>query len=321
MNVQDDKGFFKLAVWCLVFTYLVIIAGAVVRATGSGMGCPDWPKCFGKWIPPTDVSELPANYQEIYKHRGYSDTSFNVYHTWTEYVNRLCGATLGVLLIFLSFRSLKFRKSNRTVTILSFFILFLTMFQGWLGAKVVYSNLSPYKITVHMLIALVILYLVIFLLTLIRSGKDIIRISKPVQFWGYVLLALILIQVIFGTQVREEVDEINARMSGMERETWVDQLGIFFYIHRSYSIVLLGFTLFFMLKVIRATGLKLEYKVAVIVLMSLIVLEALTGVILSYFGLPGLIQPVHLVLAAVIFGYLSFLLLFPGITSSESLSE
>ena len=49
--------------------------------TGSGMGCPDWPKCFGSWIPPTNISELPINYKEIYSNRGYDKLDFNVFNT------------------------------------------------------------------------------------------------------------------------------------------------------------------------------------------------------------------------------------------------
>lgn len=313
-----SNSFFKLAVWCLVMTYIVIIAGAVVRATGSGMGCPDWPKCFGQWVPPTDVSELPANYQEIYKDRGYSDTSFNVYHTWTEYANRLCGATLGFLLIILAFRSLRYRKQFGFITVLCFTLLILTSFQGWIGAKVVSSNLAPYKITIHMLIALIIVFLMVYLLTRIRPGKEILSISTGVKTAGFILLALILIQILMGTQVREEVDELNKRLAGTQRETWISQLGIWFYVHRTFSLLLMGFCLYFVTKVLRSGLANLEYKVAAIVLLSLIVFESLTGVILNYFAIPGLIQPVHLVLASIIFGYLCFLLLFPGVAQQES---
>ena len=103
--------------------FLVIIAGGVVRMTQSGMGCPDWPKCFGRWIPPTNANQLPSDFEKYLKTQDI-DHSFNAWHTWIEYINRLLGALLGIF-IFIhfvwSFR--KFRKTNKQILLFSFLLM------------------------------------------------------------------------------------------------------------------------------------------------------------------------------------------------------
>ena len=129
----------RLTIISIIIVYIVILAGATVRMTGSGMGCPDWPKCFGYLIPPTDRSDIEwkknHNYKKnqiiifndslIYANKDFKSSTyigrenwsnytkhdyskFNVYHTWIEYINRLIGAIAGLSVLILFINSLKF---------------------------------------------------------------------------------------------------------------------------------------------------------------------------------------------------------------------
>src|SRR5690606_27411099 len=83
------SSFQRWALLTTACTYLLIGIGGLVRATGSGLGCPDWPKCFDRWMPPTDVSQVPSHIDPAL---------FNFAKAWTEYLNRLAGVTVGILI-------------------------------------------------------------------------------------------------------------------------------------------------------------------------------------------------------------------------------
>ena len=273
---------------------LVIIAGAVVRMTQSGMGCPDWPKCFGMWVPPTNASQLPPDFEKYLKAQDI-DHTFNVYHTWIEYINRLLGALLGVFIIghfVFSFR--KFWKNNRVIVLLSFLLLVAVGVQGWLGKQVVDANLAVVKITIHMIVALLIAAIPLIIISKL-STQEKIR-DTPLSIIATLMIVIILAQIILGTQVREQIDEISKSLNYSQRELWIERLDNIFIIHRSFSwLVLLGSILLF----IRSKKYSFLKKNLMFV-MSCVFITIALGLIMAYLNMPALAQPLHLLLASLL---------------------
>lgn len=269
------------------------------------MGCPDWPKCFGQWIPPTHVSQLPENYQEIYAHRGYENEPFNAVKTWTEYINRLVGVTVGFLVIGAVALSLGWWRADRLIPLASLFALFMTGFAGWLGKIVVEQNLSPVTVSIHMISALLIVSALIYAIA--RAGKyDLARIDadavRPVALLTLACLALTVIQFSFGVQVRQGIDAALAALGADARTEWLAETGILFYIHRSFSIVVLGANAVLAYGVCTRARQVRQAIVAVCFIMGAIIFEIASGAILYYGGFPAPLQPPHLLLATVLFG-------------------
>ena len=340
-----NKLFNRLTKTSLVLIYLVIVAGAIVRMTGSGMGCPDWPKCFGYLIPPTEESELLfISFQDYNKGEMIIYNSENLYtakkdfksnefinlsnwslyekhdyvvynpvHTWIEYINRLIGAIAGIPILLFTLISIYYWKDYKYLTIISILTVLGMAFQAWLGKTVVDSNLAPYKITIHMLMALVIVGLILGLIVQTKKGDFVNnKLFKNLVIFSIVLT---LIQVVLGTQVREFVDE-KVKSIGYDKANWLTDVPIKFYIHRSFSIVVLlvNFYLFYLNKKLRLGFNKLSYVII------LIGVEILTGILMYYFDFPVLSQPIHLVIATIIFG-LQFYILLEYLLRNKSIKQ
>lgn len=320
----------------LVLIYLVVIAGSFVRITGSGMGCPDWPKCFGQWVPPTDEAQLPENYIEDFKDNrivkiekfsrflvsiGMEESAntimndetlldeqpFNAKRTWTEYINRLLGflAGNGMLLAFI-WMLLYFRK--RKWILLAIANLVLMGFQAWFGSIVVASNLVPWTITVHMFLALLIIALQLLLIKWLNDdtsnqAKSTYILPNYIKALIFSSGIIITYQMFLGTQVREMIDELTKM--GFGREDWTTQLGLPFYIHRSFSwlvLILIGILTW------KNEQIGLKHKVIRIIFL-LLSLELISGVLLAYADMPGLVQTSHLLFASILFGLFIWLML------------
>ncbi len=335
MYPSSEKRFLKVNKLAIITLFALIFAGGVVRSSGSGMGCPDWPRCFGQFIPPTEVSQLPANYKEKFVARrvaknqkfakmldvfGYGDLAgrirndqtilkpeeFNVAKTWTEYINRLIGVLCGFFLTGCALLSTIYIKSRKRIFYLSLLNLVLVGFQGWLGSIVVSTNLLAWVVTIHMLIALVILAISIYTYFQARIFRDrhILANKAAGRLKGLVVLAVILtiIQITLGTEVREQIDAIADEMNHLNRSEWVAGVGLNFEIHRDLAIlvVFINVLLFFLIRknyVLNGSQFKyISYTVA------LIVMQIITGLVLSYLALPPVAQAAHILLACLLFG-------------------
>lgn len=278
----------KVALTTVGATVFLIFVGGLVRATGAGLGCPDWPKCFGMWIPPLTASELPAQFDP---------SQFNVYKTWTEYINRLIGVIIGLLVTVTFLLSFNYRKKEPAVFYSSGAAFLLVLLQGWLGGQVVITGLSAGLITLHMLLAMLIMMTLIYAvfkafareITIVLSPQ----LSRVLYITVIVLMISTFIQLILGTQVREVIDVLKNLSDPPPREIWITRVGLIDEVHRTFSWVVLaaGGVLFYITKW-RTQSMLLE-RLAIVIL-GLIVLQIITGAGLYYLALPPVYQVVHL---------------------------
>ena len=315
----------------LVLVLLVILAGSLVRMTGSGMGCPDWPKCFGYFIPPTDISQIEwksntnfkkgiiikfeerlifakedfksGNYIDLnnwndYTKHDYSD--FDPVKTWIEFLNRLVGVVAGLATLSMFFLSITLWRKKKTIFFISLAIVLGMGFQAWLGKLVVDSNLAPYKITTHMLMALVIVSLLIYSIFLVRGNiYNIVVQNNSLKILIVFSVIISLIQITIGTQVREFVDIQYESFGPEKKEMWLTNPNFYFYFHRSFSILifLVNLILFYL-------AYKKKMFLGIIEkIMFIIFLEIVVGIAMYYGDFPLLSQPIHLILATLLFSY------------------
>ena len=330
------NSLYRKTIISIVIVYLVILAGGIVRMTGSGMGCPDWPKCFGFLIPPTERSQLEwksnseynknqiviideklfyandkfkskskfemSNWSEYTKH-DYS--KFNVYHTWIEYINRLIGAIAGLSVLILFVNSLKFLKTKKIITGLSFLALIAIIFQAWLGKMVVDSNLTANTITVHMLMAIILLFILFSILAISNPSKKRVKISRNISILVLISIVLLLIQIITGTEVRKFIDIKMELLNYTEKERWIENISSSFSFHRSFSwaIIIVNSLIYFYA---RKRGLKLKI---INIVNTLIFFQISSGIIMYYFHFPFSSQPIHLLISTMIISIQFYFLL------------
>ncbi|WNJ16606.1 COX15/CtaA family protein [Pontibacter sp. G13] len=285
----------------------LVLVGSVVRMTGSGMGCPDWPTCFGQIIPPTDISQLPADYKTRFAVSGREIADFDPFKTWVEYVNRLVGVAIGLLGIVTVVLSFFANKHQRGVFGWSLIGFVLILVSAGVGAYVVKTHLSEGLVTIHMLIALLVVaaFMIAFLLAWkghVPHYSSVDGKGKQIMIGlGVLSVCMILSQVLMGTQVREQVDML-AKVTGSDsRSTWISSLNSPYQIHQlfHYALAVVMLAWGYVMR-----GILREQRVVwtlFVGLVALLVMEAALGIGMHRLDIPAWMQPLHLMLATMLF--------------------
>jgi len=342
MISKSEQRFIRINFITIVITLIVILAGGIVRSTGSGMGCPDWPKCFDQYVPPTKLSQLPSDYKEKYaagrikKNERFANflermgkveladsirhdksitvpEEFNPAKTWTEYLNRLAGFFAGIFLLLTAVYSFVYRKNATRIVVLSILNIFLVGYQAWLGSIVVSTNLMQWIITVHMLLALVILAISIYTYNYAKQLHTPPSVIMYRILWlkGFLFftVALSIAQIVLGTEVREAIDVISKSSAFNNRTNWISKAGQIFNYHRDLAIlVTIANAIVYKMVMDRFSG-KAEPLVTAKIIMVTLLVQLLTGFALAYIALPPVAQALHILFSTLLFSLQFYLYL------------
>ena len=304
------RGFRRIAVAAASATFLLIAVGGFVRAAGAGLGCPDWPRCFGRWIPPTDASQLPP---EI------DPARFDFALAWIEYVNRLLGMVVGLLIVAVLVSAWHVHRRRPAIVVPAAVTALLVAFQGWFGGQVVAHELDPRLVTVHLFVALAIVGL---LLHLVVQGFDAGggRLPRPpagaapLFRVALVVLGAAVVQVMLGAFLRGGLEGVVAAEPDLERARLLGRIGAADEVHKTGALVVVLLCAWLLWQ----AHVRLPESPALRRLLQapawLTLAQIAAGLGLTSLALPPVLQLAHLVLGSLLFGclVLSVLLLAPG---------
>jgi len=311
--------FQKLAIAALISVLFLMFVGATVRVTGSGMGCPDWPTCWGCLIPPTSVEQvdfdkLPiGTFQRKAERMGRDPATitaeslraeFNPRHVWTEFINRLCSLPVGFFSLATFIAAFWQREKRPVVFWMAFGSLVVVLVNAWMGARVVYSGLKPGVLTAHLALAMALTGMLAYCAWRGTDSPWRVRMEAAplarLRLAVTLLLAAIIAEGILGASVREMTDELAKFHVNAPRTSWISELeGSWKYLaHRSFSwaVMAAAVVAWRLAARHRAGGAGwIEHAVLAIVLAQM-----LLGIVMARIHIYSWVQVLHVGLAAVL---------------------
>ena len=185
--------FARLATLATILAFCVIVVGAFVRLTDAGLGCPDWPGCYGHITPPDEAHELarveehfPG--QEVVHHKA-----------WHEMIHRYMASTLGLLIIVLAAVAWRNRAEPGQPVLLPVLLVFLVSFQGALGMWTVTMLLRPAIVTLHLIMGMATLALLGWLaINAHRRAGGVAPLGRGLRRWAAIGFVVLFMQIALG---------------------------------------------------------------------------------------------------------------------------
>jgi len=310
------KLFSKFAFLSTIATYVLIFIGGLVRVSGAGLGCPDWPKCFGSWIPPLNSSQLPA---------GFDPATFNFTLAWIEYVNRLMGMIVGLLIVLTAIYAIKYFRQYKSILYSSISAAILVAIQGWYGSIVVKTELNPNTITIHFLLAIIIVSLLIYVWQksqLIIYPENEAKSIYPANTKNLlqVLWIATIVQFIFGTQIRGKLEILIDKFPLLYGNDLIVNLGAINYMHIALGIITAVITFLVVIPILKkSVQVSALVQQSAVLLIVLIIGQLLVGAIVELFNIPPVMQVIHMWIAAIFVG--NILIIYSSISRNISGEE
>ncbi|HEX5394606.1 MAG TPA: COX15/CtaA family protein [Rhodocyclaceae bacterium] len=174
----------------LLLSFCVIALGAYVRLSDAGLGCPDWPGCYGHMTVPEQAHEQVAAAQ------AFPDRPVEAHKAWKEMIHRYAAGTLGLLILAIFIRA--WRKAERAALspLAPTLLLGTVLFQAALGMWTVTLLLKPVIVSAHLLGGMTTLSLLLWIYC--REATSPLRASAGLRRWAWLALALVALQIALG---------------------------------------------------------------------------------------------------------------------------
>lgn len=285
------RNFKKISLTTLIVLFLLIGVGGLIYVTESSMGCPDWPKCFGFWLPPTCDCKLPANYHELYKNNGYpSGVNFDSIKTMLVFLNRILGLMALLLLIVTLYEAHKIRLTNRIIFRSIAFCLIFALLEIAIAAYAIRNNIMQESFAIRYTIGVAMICVLAYAIAIVFNVNQNEKMNQVSKRDIFPLLLMVFATVNLLVVLSNQTRLVNGVLTISQNASFV-----------VLNVILLSFMLFFTFRIWLKAPLILAFQIPLLVLFIVIVILIINGFLLWYLKSPQLLVVLHITLAAVLF--------------------